>query len=44
MTALDGITVLDLDIPGDDLPVTWTERWVRDRIIRRIPGGRHDPH
>jgi hypothetical protein len=37
-------TVLDLDVPGDDLPVTWTERWVRDRIIGRIPGGHHDPH
>ena len=25
------------------LDVTWTERWVRDHVIGRIPGGRHDP-
>ena len=32
-----------LTVPGDRLDATWTERWVRDRIIARIPGGRHDP-
>ena len=34
------------DHPGGrrrTLDVTWTERWVRDHIIGRIPGGRHDP-
>lgn len=34
---------LHLDVRGDDLEVTWPERWVRDRVIGRIPGGRHDP-
>jgi hypothetical protein len=32
-----------IGLRGDDLTVTWTERWVRDQIIRHIPGGRHDP-
>ncbi|MDQ0756645.1 hypothetical protein [Arthrobacter sp. B3I4] len=36
-------TALELDIPGEDLDATWAERWVRDRIIRKIPGGSHDP-
>jgi hypothetical protein len=30
-----------LSVGGETLDVTWTERWVRDRIIGRIPGGRH---
>lgn len=30
-----------LSIGGETLDVTWTERWVRDHIIGRIPGGRH---
>lgn len=32
-----------LAVPGELLDVTWTERWVRDRLVRRIPGGTHDP-
>jgi hypothetical protein len=36
-------TVVSLGIPGQNLTATWTERWVRDRIIRRIPGAGHDP-
>lgn len=35
--------VISLGVDGNTLDVTWTERWVRDRIIARIPGGRHDP-
>jgi hypothetical protein len=35
--------VVSLAAHGEDLDVTWTERWARDRIISRIPGGRHDP-
>jgi hypothetical protein len=35
--------VVALGVKGDDLDVTWPERWVRDRIIARIPGGGHDP-
>jgi hypothetical protein len=38
-----GVTIT-LAIGGETLDVTWMERWVRDRIIGRIPGGRHDPH
>ncbi len=37
-----GVTI-DLDARGEDLDVTWTERWLRDHLIARIPGGRHDP-
>lgn len=36
-------TVVRLGVPGERLAVTWTERWVRDHVIGRIPGGRHDP-
>jgi len=36
-------TAIHLGVDGDELDVTWTERWVRDKIIRHIPGGRHDP-
>ena len=35
--------VVSLAVPGEILDVTWTERWVRDHIIGRIPGGRRDP-
>ena len=28
---------------GDDLDATWLERWMRDHVIGRIPGGTHDP-
>jgi hypothetical protein len=36
-------TVITLGIAGETLTATWTERWVRDHIIRRIPGAGHDP-
>ena len=35
--------VVPLAVGGETLTVTWAERWVRDRIIARIPGGSHDP-
>jgi hypothetical protein len=35
--------VISLAIPGETTDLTWTERWVRDHVIARIPGGRHDP-
>lgn len=35
--------VVSLAVRGETLDVTWPERWVRDHIIRGIPGGRHDP-
>jgi hypothetical protein len=34
--------VIKLAITGEATDLTWTERWVRDRIIGRIPGGRHN--
>ncbi|GAA2236846.1 hypothetical protein GCM10010401_06180 [Rarobacter faecitabidus] len=36
-------TLVRLGTRGEDLDVTWTERWIRDRLIARIPGGKHDP-
>jgi hypothetical protein len=35
--------VIKLAIGQETSDVVWTERWVRDRIIGRIPGGRHIP-
>ncbi|GAA2074927.1 hypothetical protein GCM10009840_05860 [Pseudolysinimonas kribbensis] len=36
-------TAIAVARPADSYEVSWTERWVRDRIIGVIPGGRHDP-
>ncbi len=36
-------TVVRLGIRGDGLDVLWVERWLRDHVIGRIPGGRHAP-
>jgi hypothetical protein len=36
-------TVIRLNIKGADLDIRWVEHWVRDHVIGRIPGGRHDP-
>jgi sporulation protein YlmC with PRC-barrel domain len=35
--------VLKLGISGENLDAGWVERWIRDKIIARIPGGSHDP-
>jgi hypothetical protein len=35
--------VLTLGVVADSLDLTWAERWLRDKVIARIPGGRHDP-
>ncbi|MFF2050582.1 hypothetical protein ACFVU2_03180 [Leifsonia sp. NPDC058194] len=35
--------VVSLGVRGEQLDVTWVERWARDHIVARIPGGRHDP-
>lgn len=32
-----------LGVSARDHTVLWPERWVRDNVIRLIPGGRHDP-
>jgi hypothetical protein len=39
---IDVGVVIKLAISGKATDLTWTERWVRDRIIGRIPGGRHN--
>jgi hypothetical protein len=36
-------TAIRLDVAGEELDVSWVERWMRDHVIRRIPGGSHDP-
>jgi hypothetical protein len=36
-------TAVRLGVRGDTLDASWVERWVRDKVIGRIPGGRHDP-
>jgi hypothetical protein len=36
-------SALELDVTAESLDVDWPERWVRDHIIARIPGGLHDP-
>lgn len=36
-------TTVRLGVRGEDLDVLWVERWVRDHVVGRIPGGRHDP-
>jgi hypothetical protein len=35
--------VIRLGVRGESLDADWVERWIRDKIIGRIPGGRHDP-
>jgi hypothetical protein len=35
--------VISVDKPADEYEASWTERWVRDQVIGRIPGGRHAP-
>jgi hypothetical protein len=34
--------VIDLAVSADDLASSESERWVRDHIIGRIPGSRHE--
>jgi sporulation protein YlmC with PRC-barrel domain len=36
-------SAIALEVSGEQLDVTWRERWVRDHVIARIPGGCHDP-
>jgi hypothetical protein len=36
-------TVVKVGVAADSLDASWTERWMRDHVIARIPGGRHDP-
>ena len=36
-------SAIELAVPASDLPRPWLEVWLRDRVIARIPGGRHVP-
>jgi len=36
-------TVITLGVRSDSLDASWVERWLRNHVIARIPGGRHDP-
>ncbi|MFF1383514.1 hypothetical protein ACFVWT_08115 [Arthrobacter sp. NPDC058288] len=35
--------IVTLGVRGETLDAGWVERWIRGKIIARIPGGRHDP-
>jgi len=41
VTAVD--VVVRLAHPADSYGASWAERWTRDHVIARIPGGRHAP-
>lgn len=34
---------VDVGVDGEELSLMWGERWMRDHIVARIPGGRDDP-
>ena len=36
-------TVVTLKLTSENFDCTWMERWLRDNVIGRIPGGRHAP-
>jgi hypothetical protein len=36
-------TVLRLTTRAEEETTDWPERWLRDRVVRHIPGGRSDP-
>lgn len=36
-------TRIVLGVSAERHEVLWVERWVRDHVIARIPGSRHDP-
>lgn len=36
-------TALELTVRADSLDVHWPEGWLREHVVGRIPGGRHDP-
>lgn len=36
-------TVVQLGVRSDSLDASWVERWLRNHVIGKIPGGRHDP-
>ncbi|MFF2268153.1 hypothetical protein ACFVTZ_07785 [Cellulosimicrobium cellulans] len=36
-------TAIELTVQADSLDLHWTEGWLREHVVGRIPGGRHDP-
>lgn len=36
-------TALELTVRADSLDLHWTEDWLREHVVGRVPGGRHDP-
>jgi hypothetical protein len=36
-------TAVELTVSSDRLDADWVEHWLRERLVGRIPGGRHDP-
>ncbi|MBT2515788.1 PRC-barrel domain-containing protein [Arthrobacter sp. ISL-30] len=36
-------TIISLGVRANSLDASWVERWIRDHLIGKIPGGRHDP-
>lgn len=35
--------IITIDAEAEELDLTWSERWLREHVVGRIPGGRHDP-
>jgi hypothetical protein len=40
---IDVDVTVKLGVRGETLDATWVQRWLRDHVIGRMPGGRHDP-
>lgn len=36
-------SAVELAAPASELPRPWLETWLRERVIARLPGGRHVP-
>ncbi|GED08070.1 hypothetical protein [Cellulosimicrobium cellulans] len=36
-------TAIELTVRADSLDLHWTEGWLREHVVGRVPGGRHDP-
>ncbi len=36
-------TALELTVRADSLDLHWNEDWLREHVVGRVPGGRHDP-
>ena len=36
-------TAIELSVRSDELDADWVELWLRDHVVGRLPGGRHDP-